>query len=120
MTSFESKPNPDYETDLGNNPIELFLSSDRETRLNILTNHPQVIGFVYLYENAITKAFLPKQVIDWTSNDKMVVAVSGTPEEYAPFSVPEKVLTCNNLFLCQSNFFQRCSNGIGSNILQRQ
>ena len=106
MTSFERDQNPDTEG-LGSNPIELFLSSDRETRLNILTSHPQVIGFVYLYEGSITKAFLPKQVIDWTTNDKTVVAVSGTPEDYVPFSVPEKVLTGNNLFICESvDFFE--------------
>ena len=107
MTSFEGNQNPDIDISAGTNPIELFLSSDRETRLNILTSHPQVVGFVYLYEDLITKASLPKQVIDWANNEKMVVAVSGTPDEYAPFSVPEKVLTCNNLFLCESvNFFE--------------
>ena len=107
MSSFEGILNSDTDISSGTNPIELFLSSDRETRLNILTSHPQVVGFVYLYEGSLTKAFLPKQFIDWNSNDKSVVAVSGTPEEYTPFSVSEKVLTCNNLFLCESvKFFE--------------
>ena len=81
MSSFEGILNSDTDISSGTNPIELFLSSDRETRLNILTSHPQVVGFVYLYEDSITKAFLPKQVIDWANNEKTVVAVSGTPDE---------------------------------------
>ena len=107
MSSFESDLNPDSDISSGTNPMELFLASDHQTRLNILTSHPQVVGFVYMYENSLMKAFLPKQFIDWNSNDKTVVAVSGTPEEYVPFSVPEKVLTCNNLFVCESvKFFE--------------
>ena len=35
MTSFEGNHNQDIDISSGTNPIELFLSSDRETRLNI-------------------------------------------------------------------------------------
>ena len=50
MTSFEDTTIPNdalVDAGLGLNPNDLYLISDRETRLNILLNHPQVVGFVY-------------------------------------------------------------------------
>ena len=89
-----------HETDLGQNPIDLYFESDSDTRANILLNHPQVIGFVYFNEGSVTKAFLPKRIIDWTSSRKIIAAVSGSPDDFVPFSVTESDLCSNNLFLC--------------------
>ena len=104
MSSFEDStiPDPLIEAGLGINPIDLYLTSNRETRLNILVNHPQVYGFIHFYEDTITKVFLPRRLIDWRSNEKSVAAVSGTPEDFVPFSVPEEALTGNNLYLCEA------------------
>ena len=54
----DSPPPPDT------NAIELFLTSDADTRANVLLSHPQVLGFVFLNDDSITKAFLPERVID--------------------------------------------------------
>ena len=93
----------DSETSLppDSNGIELFLSSDRDTRANVLLSHPQVLGFVYLNDDAITKTFLPERVIDWRHNTKSIAAVSGTPEDFVCFSLIEEALCGNNLFLCE-------------------
>ena len=79
-----------------------------ETRSNVILNHPDVIGFVYLNENNVTKAFLPKKHVNFTAatSDKsnIIVAVSGEPEEYTPFSVPEDHLfsDCYHLIDCNN------------------
>ena len=79
MNTFEQRESePSLPPD--SNAIELFLSSDRATRANVLLSHPHVLGFVYLNDDAITKAFLPERVIDWRHNTKSIAAVSGTPE----------------------------------------
>ena len=89
------------------NAIELFLSSDRDTRSNVLLSHPHVLGFVYLNDDAITKAFLPERVMDWRNNIKSIAAVSGTPEDFVCFSLIEENLCGNNLFLCEKVKFTR-------------
>ena len=83
------------------NTIELFLSSDRDTRANVLLSHPHVLGFVYLNADSVTKAFLPERVMDWRNNVKSIAAVSGTPEDFVCFSLIEENLCGNNLFLCE-------------------
>ena len=95
VTTGENPPPPDT------NAIELFLTSDGDTRANILLSHPQVLGFVYLNDDSITKAFVPERVIDWRSNTKSIAAVSGTPEDFVSFSLIEENLCGNNLFLCE-------------------
>ena len=41
----------------GLNPIDLFLDADIETRSEVLLNHPDVTGFVYIHDDEITKDF---------------------------------------------------------------
>ena len=101
MDSFEPSSPNDIFTETGlHNPIDLYFESDLDTRVNILLNHPQVIGFVYFNEGSVVKAFLPKRIIDWSSNDRVIAAVSGSPSDFVPFSVRETDLCGNNLFLC--------------------
>ena len=50
-------------------------------------NHPDVLGFVYLNDDVITKSFLPKKVVNFKTKSKVVVAVSGDTKEYTPFCV---------------------------------
>ena len=79
----------------GNHPLYLFLKGDDETRGGVILNHPDVIGSVYLNEDIITKAFLPKKAVNFKTtkqaNKKVIIAVSGDTEEYTPFCVPEKL-----------------------------
>ena len=62
----------------------------------MILNHPDVIGFLFVHEGKLIKAYLPKKVVSFqatTSEDrKSVVAVSGTCSEYTPFSVSEEIL----------------------------
>ena len=53
----------------GLNPIDLFLDADIETRSEVLLNHPDVTGFVYIHDNEITKAFFSTKVIDFKTKD---------------------------------------------------
>ena len=90
----------------GQNPINLFLNANIETRSKVLLNHPDVTGFVYIHDNEITKAFFPTKVVGFKAKDthkrKTISAVTGSPEEYSPFSVQENVLLSNNLHLSDS------------------
>jgi hypothetical protein len=103
-STFEPSSPNDHETDLGQNPIDLYFESDSDTRANILLNHPQVIGFVYFNEGSVTKAFLPKRIIDWGSSRKIIAAVSGSPDDFVPFSVTESDLCSNNLLTLPESF----------------
>ena len=93
----------------GQNPIDLFLDADVETRSEVLLNHPDVTGFVYIHDDEITKAFFPTKVVDFKAKDtnkrKTIAAVTGSPGEYSPFSVQENVLLSDNLHLSDSKKF---------------
>ena len=62
-------------------------------RSDIILNHPDVLGYMYLYEDNIRKAFLVNKVVNFkassSSKKNSIVAVSGDTEDYIPFSVPE-------------------------------
>ena len=69
----------------GSHPLDLFLQGDIETRGDVILTHPDVIGFVYLNEDIITKTYLPKKVVNFKAttqaNKKVIVVVSGDTEE---------------------------------------
>ena len=71
-------PKTSYLDDI--HPMYLFLQGNVKTRSNVLLNHPDVIGFIYLNDDVLTKAFLPKRVVNFKKTpDKRntIVAVSG-------------------------------------------
>lgn len=45
----------------GEHPLEHFVYDDADTRREVMLNHLDVLGFVYLNDDVITKAFLPKK-----------------------------------------------------------
>ena len=45
----------------GEHPLEYFAHGDAGTRREVILNHPDVIGFIYLNDDVITKSFLPKK-----------------------------------------------------------
>ena len=65
-------------------------------RSDVIFNHPDVLGFMYLYEDNIRKAFLVNKVVNFKasspSKKNTIVAVSGDTEDYIPFSVQESDL----------------------------
>ena len=54
----------------GFSPAEIFLEGDIETRTDVLLNHPDVIGFIFLYEDVVTKAFLPTKVVNFKARSE--------------------------------------------------
>ena len=72
-------------------------------RSDVLLNHPDVIGYVYLYEDNVRKAFLVNKVVNFKASDpskrNAMIAVSGNPENYIPFSVPEIDLLSDTLHI---------------------
>ena len=96
---FESddKEEPTYR--VGENPLELFIEGDTEMRGEIILNHPDVIGFIYLNDDVITKAFLPKKMVNFKSNTKVIIAVSGDTEDFNAISVHNKALFGDSLHL---------------------
>ena len=65
---FEEKglPKASYTNDL--HPLYMFLNSDLDTRGEIILNHLDVIGFVHLHDDNISKAYLPKKVVNFASS----------------------------------------------------
>ena len=93
------------------NPINIYIQGNAETRSDVILNHPDVIGFVYLNENIVTKAFLPKKVINFKTSDpskkKIIVAVSGDTDEFTPFSIPEQDLFSDTLHFSDSTKLEK-------------
>ena len=101
MSDFEEKDQKLVNFPEGLHPVELYYKGDMETRGDVLLNHPEVTGFIYLHEDVITKAYFPKKVVNFKAtsedNKKVIAAVSGSTDEFTPFCVPEKMLLCDAL-----------------------
>ena len=99
----------------GNHPLDLFLKDNSEKRGDVILNRPDVIGFVYLTEDILTKALCLKKVVNFKANTqankKVIIAVSGDTEEYTPFCVPEKTLLSDELHFTD---FTKFSEGTSS------
>jgi len=84
-------------------PLYIYLQGDVQTRCEVILNHHDVIGFVYVNEDIVTKAFLPKKIVNFKSTQEhkrnIILAVSGDTEDYTPFSVAELDLFCDTLHL---------------------
>ena len=69
---------------------------DKDMRADVILSHPDVLGYMYLYEDTIRKAFLVNKMVNFkatsASKKNTIVAVSGDTEDYIPFSVPESDL----------------------------
>ena len=99
---FEDKDltTPQYDDD--SHPLFLYLQGTVQTRSDIILNHPDVTGFVYLHEDVIRKAFLPKKIINFKCTSEIrnnIAAVSGDTEDYTPFLVLEKDLLSDTLHI---------------------
>ena len=96
MLGFEEKGLTKEEYDDNSHPLYLYLLGDKDMRSDVILNHPDVLGFMYLYENNVRKAFMVNKVVNFkttcVSKKNSIVAVSGDTEDYVPFSVPETEL----------------------------
>ena len=92
---------PEFQED--SHPLYIFFQGNIQDRSDVILNHPDVTGFIYLHDGVARKAFLPKKVINFkaTSAERRntIVAVSGDPDEYTPFSVSESELFSDTLHL---------------------
>ena len=91
------------------NHIKLFVQEHIDTRSEVLLSHPEVLGFVYIHQDVITKTFFPRKVVNFkvkcSSKRKSITSVSGSSEEYSQFSVQEKILLSNHLHPSDSKRF---------------
>ena len=102
---FESEDKEEATYNVGENPLDLFIEGDTEMRGEILLNHPDVTGFIYLNDDVITKAFLPKKMVNFKNNTKVIISVSGDTEDFTAISVHDKALLGDSLHLTDSNKF---------------
>ena len=101
----------------GFSPAEIFLEGDIETRTDVLLNHPDVIGFIFLYEDVVTKAFLPTKVVNFkarSENKKIFAAVSGSLTNYTPFLVPDTTILSDVYYI--SNLDKFTKNASSANV----
>ena len=65
---FEEKglPKTSYTNDL--HPLYMFRNEDLDTRGEIILNHLDVVGFSHLHNVFITKAYLPRKVLNGTAS----------------------------------------------------
>ena len=59
-------------------------------RVDVFYNHKDVIGFLYIHEGILSKAFLVKRLTDFLSSQRTVIAVSVSCFEYNPFRMYDK------------------------------
>ena len=61
-----------------NHPVEYYMSVDRSFRGDLLLNNHEVVGFLNILEENVTKHFLSKRIADFDKNIRTIVSVSGT------------------------------------------
>ena len=91
----------DYNNDV--HPLYLYLLGNKEMRTDVILNHPDIIGFMYLYEDSVRKAFLVNKVVNFKATNPLkrntIIAVSGDTDNYIPFLVPETDLLSDTLHI---------------------
>ena len=50
---------PEFQDD--SHPLYIFLQGNVQVRGDVILNHPDVLGFIYLHDGVARKAFLPKK-----------------------------------------------------------
>ena len=95
--TFEHTLSPVKSYKEGFHPLELYVKGDRGYRADVLYNHVNVIWFLYVYEDALTKAFLVKQYTDFTTGSRTTTAVSGSCFKYTPFRMYDKKILADVL-----------------------
>ena len=86
-------------------PLYLFLNGTVSMRSNVILDHPDVIGFVYINDGTLTKAFLPKKVVNFKASPNKrtsIAAVTGEPDNYIPILVSESDLFSDTLHFTDS------------------
>ena len=69
-------------------------------------NHPDVIGFIFLYEDAAMKAYLSKKAVNFralSENKAVFATVSGSITSCAPFFVLNIILLSDTHYISNLN-----------------
>ena len=92
----------------GSHPVDLYVKGDNGKRADVLLNHQDVIGFIYVHENVVSNAFVVKRNTEFGTNVRTVTAVSGNCFEFTPFRVP----TSSYLIIPSQTIFFRPSRSV--------
>ena len=96
MLSFEEEAATPQIFEENEHPFELFIQGNQETRRDIILHHPDVHGFLFIQDDNLTKAYLPKKLTNFKAppvpERHTIASVSGSPDEYIPFTVTEATL----------------------------
>ena len=107
---FENPSPPSLQFPNGSHPVDLYVKGDNGKRADVLLNHQDVIEFIYVHKNILSKAFIVKRNTDFGTNVRTMTTVSGNCFDFTPFKVSDKIL------LVMSSF----SSIIGQTIFSRQ
>ena len=72
--------------------MDLYVKGDNGKRADVLLNHQDVIEFIYLHKNILSKAFIVKRNTDFGTNVRTMTTVSGNCFDFTPFKVSDKIL----------------------------
>ena len=88
--TFENPSSPSLKFPDGSHPVDLYVKGDNGKCADVLLNHQDVIGFIYVHENIVSKAFVVKRNTDFGMNVRTVTAFSGNYYHFTPFRVVDK------------------------------
>ena len=94
---FENQDSPTRSYKEGSHPVEIYVTGDRGYRADVLFNNIDVIGFLYVYEDILTKAFLVKRYTNFSTGVRTITAVSGSCFKYTPFCMYDKQILADVL-----------------------
>ena len=86
-------------------PIEMFMSADRNMRSDLIFSHPEVVGWIYVEEGILQKAFLPTKITNFRDRLKTsVVAVCGSCSSPTPVKVNHRNLISDSFRFSSGSF----------------
>ena len=90
--TFKNPFSPSLKFPDGPHSMYLYVKGDNGKRVDVLLNHQDVIRFIYIHENIVSKAFVVKLNTDFGTNVRTMTTVSGNCFDFTPFKVSDKML----------------------------
>ena len=91
VETFENPDSPSLSYPEGPYLMELYVKEDTIKRTNFLLNHHDIVGFLYILVEIVTKTFLVKLFLNFDTNIRTVTAVSGNCFDVTLFRVSDKI-----------------------------
>ena len=92
VETFENPDSPSLSYPEGPYLMELYVKEDTIKRTNFLLNHHDIVGFLYILVEIVTKTFLVKLFLNFDINIRTVTAISGNCFDVTLFRVSDKIL----------------------------